>query len=103
MSFNNITNIKNIPRILSEYIDKNSFKLCTSKITSCSEAPETKDKKFIIELQDMKLVESVLIVKEFRNTLCVSCQIGCMMKCSFCATGTMGFNGDLTTGEIIEQ
>lgn len=38
-----------------------------------------------------------------RATLCVSSQVGCVMGCTFCATGTMGIKGDLTTGEILEQ
>ena len=38
-----------------------------------------------------------------RATLCVSSQVGCIMGCTFCATGTMGIKGDLTAGEIVEQ
>eukprot|EP00798_Chlamydomonas_sp_ICE-L_P021606 gene21606-28606_t len=38
-----------------------------------------------------------------RATLCVSSQVGCQMGCSFCATGTMGLKGNLSTGEILEQ
>lgn len=48
-------------------------------------------------------VESVLIPERGRNTLCVSSQVGCMLDCSFCATGKQGFNGNLTTAEIIGQ
>ena len=42
-------------------------------------------------------------VKAGRNTLCVSSQAGCALDCSFCATGKQGFNGNLTTAEIIGQ
>lgn len=38
-----------------------------------------------------------------RATLCVSSQVGCIMGCTFCATGTMGLKGDLSAGEILEQ
>jgi adenine C2-methylase RlmN of 23S rRNA A2503 and tRNA A37 len=38
-----------------------------------------------------------------RATLCVSSEVGCQMGCTFCATGTMGLQGDLTAGEIVEQ
>lgn len=38
-----------------------------------------------------------------RATVCISSQIGCAMKCTFCATGTMGMIGNLSAGEIIEQ
>lgn len=38
-----------------------------------------------------------------RATLCVSSQIGCKMRCYFCMTGKQGFNGQLTTHQIINQ
>lgn len=38
-----------------------------------------------------------------RSTLCVSSQVGCKMGCSFCATGSMGFKNNLSSGEIVEQ
>ena len=38
-----------------------------------------------------------------RASLCVSSQCGCAMGCTFCATGTMGLSGNLTSGEILEQ
>lgn len=38
-----------------------------------------------------------------RATLCVSSQVGCIMGCTFCATGRMGIKGDLSAGEILEQ
>ncbi|PPS03733.1 hypothetical protein GOBAR_AA16949 [Gossypium barbadense] len=38
-----------------------------------------------------------------RSTLCISSQVGCKMGCKFCATGTMGFKNNLTSGEIVEQ
>lgn len=57
-----------------------------------------------IELQDGLEIESVLMRhKDNRNTLCVSCQVGCPMNCAFCATGKMGFKRNLTANEILEQ
>ena len=38
-----------------------------------------------------------------RNTVCVSCMVGCPMKCAFCATGEMGLLRKLTADEIITQ
>ena len=40
---------------------------------------------------------------ENRRTLCISTQSGCALGCVFCATGQMGLNRHLTSGEIIEQ
>lgn len=36
-------------------------------------------------------------------SLCVCSQVGCKMGCRFCATGTMGYKSNLTSGEIVEQ
>jgi 23S rRNA (adenine2503-C2)-methyltransferase len=59
--------------------------------------------KFGIELHDSKLVETVLIPEDDRNTLCVSSQVGCAMGCGFCLTGSMGFQRNLAPGEIVGQ
>ncbi|MDR2511375.1 MAG: 23S rRNA (adenine(2503)-C(2))-methyltransferase RlmN [Bacteroidales bacterium] len=47
--------------------------------------------------------ETVYMPATDRHTLCISSQIGCRMACSFCATGKMGFKGNLTTAEILSQ
>lgn len=60
--------------------------------------------KFLFETTDGYLVESVLMRhKGDRLTLCISSQVGCPVKCSFCATGTMGYSRNLTTAEIVGQ
>lgn len=64
--------------------------------------------KFGIRLANGKFVESVLIRHQRNNgdvryTVCVSSQIGCAKKCSFCETGTMGLIGQLSSAEILEQ
>jgi len=41
--------------------------------------------------------------KEIRNTLCVSSQVGCPVKCSFCATGQSGYMRNLSVSEILNQ
>lgn len=38
-----------------------------------------------------------------RATLCVSSQVGCRMGCKFCMTGRLGFKGNLSANEIINQ
>lgn len=59
--------------------------------------------KFCFTLSDGYLIESVLIPEEDRSTLCISSQVGCAMKCSFCLTATMGFKRDLLPSEIVNQ
>lgn len=60
-------------------------------------------RKFLIELDDGKRVESVLIFHKRTLCACISSQVGCAMKCSFCATGRMGFSRNLSFEEIIGQ
>ena len=38
-----------------------------------------------------------------RSTICVSTQVGCAMKCVFCATGQMGFERNISAEEIVSQ
>ncbi|MCK4839816.1 MAG: 23S rRNA (adenine(2503)-C(2))-methyltransferase RlmN, partial [Desulfobulbaceae bacterium] len=59
--------------------------------------------KFAFRLDDGQIIESVLIPEEDRNTLCISCQVGCAMACDFCLTGTMGLKRNLTPAEIVNQ
>ena len=59
--------------------------------------------KWLVRVGNGNSVETVLIPERGRNTLCVSSQVGCVLDCSFCATGKQGFNGNLSTAEIIGQ
>jgi 23S rRNA (adenine2503-C2)-methyltransferase len=59
--------------------------------------------KAVLRAADAALIEAVLIPEPARTTLCVSTQVGCAMKCTFCATGAMGFTRNLTAAEIVDQ
>lgn len=59
--------------------------------------------KWLIQTPDGNCVETVYIPEAGRGTLCVSSQIGCMLTCTFCSTGTQGFNRNLASHEIIGQ
>lgn len=76
------------------------------------ESPDGEAVKFLFRTNDAKFIESVLLVSESsddpddpqgRLTVCVSSQVGCALRCQFCATGLLGFARDLTTAEIIAQ
>lgn len=62
-------------------------------------------RKYLFALPDNKLVESVLMTFQDRDSLsaCVSSQVGCAVGCSFCATGYLGFKRNLTSEEIVDQ
>jgi 23S rRNA (adenine2503-C2)-methyltransferase len=59
--------------------------------------------KFLLKTHDQLLIEMVLMPYEERITLCISCQVGCRMGCTFCQTGKIGFKRNLSSGEILAQ
>jgi 23S rRNA (adenine2503-C2)-methyltransferase len=59
--------------------------------------------KYLWRLADGEAIESVLIPERARRTLCISSQAGCPLRCSFCATGTMGLHRNLEAWEIAGQ
>lgn len=60
-------------------------------------------RKFLMRMADGESVETVAIPGPGRTTLCVSSQVGCALRCSFCRTGTMGLSRHLSAGEITGQ
>ena len=68
-----------------------------------SVSPTSGTKKVLLQLPDGETVESVFLQDRDRITLCISTQVGCAVKCSFCATGVSGFARNLSPGEIVEQ
>jgi 23S rRNA (adenine2503-C2)-methyltransferase len=60
-------------------------------------------KKFLLEVAESLLVETVLISQPGRLTLCLSTQCGCAMNCAFCRTGKMGLRRNLACGDIVRQ
>ena len=59
---------------------------------------------FEVEIGETKqYIETVYLPEEDRATLCVSTQAGCKMGCRFCMTGTLGFHGQLSAAEILNQ
>ena len=60
-------------------------------------------RKYLFRVDGGNAVEAVYIPDHDRATLCVSSQCGCKMNCYFCATGRMGFKGNLSAAQIINQ
>ncbi len=78
---------------------------CTLTAPACELVDGSSDgtEKYLFRLQDGESVESVMIPEEGRTTLCVSSQVGCAMRCGFCATGAIGFKRNMTAAEIVNQ
>jgi 23S rRNA (adenine2503-C2)-methyltransferase len=62
-----------------------------------------KTMKVLFRLYDGLFVEGVLIPAAHRSTACISVQVGCNLKCRFCATGLMKCMRNLEYAEIIDQ
>lgn len=59
--------------------------------------------KLLLRWRDGATSECVLIPDGVRRTACVSTQVGCPVRCAFCASGLDGLQRQLSAGEIIEQ
>ena len=59
--------------------------------------------KVLYQTADGQTLETVLMFYPDRATVCVSCQVGCAVGCSFCATGLMGLQRNLSAGEMVAQ
>jgi len=75
----------------------------SSDLIQAHTSDDKRTTKLLIRLHDGHVVESVIIRYRTHTTLCVSSQVGCLMKCSFCATGELGLGANLHSSEIIEQ
>ncbi|MBC2856756.1 MAG: 23S rRNA (adenine(2503)-C(2))-methyltransferase RlmN [Cetobacterium sp.] len=62
-----------------------------------------KTEKFLFKLDDGNTIETVILKHKERITICMSSQVGCAVKCDFCATGMGGFVRNLTVSEIVNQ
>ncbi len=96
-----IEGMKNLPKTLKEKLEELSH-VFHPQIVSRQESTDG-TVKFLLALKDGKEIETVLIPGKKRYTLCLSSQVGCAMACTFCATGLMGFERNLTAGEILGQ
>jgi len=99
---NGSIDVPHIPKVANSLLEQ-EFSLCTSKLVQVERSKNNDTIKFIVELHDGQLIESVIIQHDSYAALCVSSQVGCRMGCRFCATGTMGLIRNLSSGEILEQ
>ncbi len=86
----------------AQRVEKELLDFSLPAISSLAES-EDRTVKFLITLADGERVEAVLIPFQKKYTVCLSSQVGCLMKCSFCFTGEQGFKRHLKTEEIIGQ
>jgi 23S rRNA (adenine2503-C2)-methyltransferase len=93
--------IDDLAKVSREFV-KEKFNFFLPEIDLVHESND-KTVKFLFKMNDGLKVESVLIPFNNKYTICISSQVGCAMKCSFCYTGTQGLKRNLETEEIIGQ
>ncbi|MDH7756350.1 23S rRNA (adenine(2503)-C(2))-methyltransferase RlmN [Streptococcus pneumoniae] len=59
--------------------------------------------KYLFELPDGMLIETVLMCQHYGLSVCVTTQVGCNIGCTFCAFGLIKKQRDLNNGEIVAQ
>lgn len=59
--------------------------------------------KLLLEMEDGAKVETVLMRYNYGQVACVSSQVGCNMGCSFCASGLLKRQRNLTTSEMVGE
>ena len=91
-----------LPKTLREKLGSDYSLNSLTKIESVF-SNDLQTEKVLFQLPDSNFIESVLLRKDDRLTLCISTQSGCPVGCVFCATGNLGFKRNLSGGEIIEQ
>lgn len=94
--------MKNIPQTLQKVLAGQTL-AGSLKLREMSQTHEDHSRKFLFETRDGHLLETVWIHGKDRETVCISTQLGCRMKCLFCASGKGKFIRNLSAGEMVEQ
>lgn len=72
-------------------------------VVSRLDAPDGRTVKLLLRLNDGQTVETVLMMHDYGNSICVSSQVGCAVNCAFCASAKNGFVRNLSAGEMVAQ
>ena len=89
--------MSNLPKAVAD-----EFSFLTSTIAARADSRDGTT-KLLLNLSDGCQVETVLIPSPKRITACVSTQAGCAIGCKFCASGLGGLQGNISSGEILQQ
>jgi len=91
----------NISKELRVFVEEN-FDFSPLQLVTKQES-QSGTNKFLFKLEDGIIIESVLMEHDYGLSLCVTSQAGCSMGCSFCASGLINKQRDLTTSELVNQ
>lgn len=94
--------VPNIPKSLKEKLSEVSY-ISKAKIYKKLQSKLDATAKYLIELDDGNVIETVFMKYKHGNSICISTQVGCRMGCKFCASGIDGLERNLTAGEMLGQ
>lgn len=98
-SFDEMTNLsKNLRQKLNDNCECISLKMIDVQISKIDET-----RKYLFELPDNNVIESVWMKYKHGNSVCISSQVGCRMGCRFCASTLDGLVRGLKPSEMLEQ
>ncbi|WDE96016.1 23S rRNA (adenine(2503)-C(2))-methyltransferase RlmN [Lentisphaera profundi] len=101
--YSSFEQLTNFPKDLRNKLTQENQVLCLT-VNKVFASSDKVTYKALLELHDGLKIESVLMSpKPGLWTACISSQVGCAMKCTFCATGTMGLTRNLSSEEISDQ
>ncbi|EOS74754.1 MAG: 23S rRNA (adenine(2503)-C(2))-methyltransferase RlmN [Lachnospiraceae bacterium] len=98
-SFDEMTNL---PFSLREKCTR-EYEYTSIKEVKMQESAIDGTRKYLFELKDGSLVESVWMKYKHGNSVCISSQVGCRMGCAFCASAIGGLERSLTPSEMLDQ
>lgn len=82
---------------------KNSYDICSVKQVKKLVSKEDNTTKYLFELENNYIIESVFMQYSYGNTVCISTQAGCRMGCAFCASTLDGVEKSLSPAEMLTQ
>lgn len=100
--YNNFGSFTNLSQKLKDQLDFNG-RILQINLLEKFQSKFDKTTKYLFELEDKALIETVLMQYSNRNTLCISSQVGCKMGCKFCASTKAGYERNLEVSELLEQ
>ncbi len=94
--------MRNLPSAFRTHLET-VFDVGPPKVRAIESDRQSTTEKFLFDVGAGESVEAVLIMEGDRSTICLSTQVGCPVKCGFCASGLFGLKRNLTRGEILDQ
>ncbi len=94
--------MKNLPQALVKVLSEKAA-VSTLEVVERAFSHHDKSVKYLFRLSDGELVEAVWMPQVGFKTICLSTQVGCPLKCTFCASGQVRFKRNLEVYEIIGQ